>query len=145
MKTFEEWFISVAAHSQIPAKAVAHWAFDYAREEGIQEGAAIKLKYEGDKFLPERIEETIAQEADRLVNGPKREEYGDPIKSLVSIASRWSVILGVNVTPEKFCELMIELKMNRECAKAKRDNRTDAIGYIILWDKYVEWRERGEK
>lgn len=74
--------------------------------------------------------DTILAEADRIVNGQRREDYGGPFESFSDIARGWAMVLGVEVTPEQVGLCMIQLKV----ARAKnggfhRDSFVDIAGY----------------
>lgn len=78
-------------------------------------------------------EESILQEAERLINGEKRTDYGPVQESFQRIADGWSMILnGYNVTPKQIALCMIWLKISRELEKDKRDNWVDMAGYAGL-------------
>ena len=78
------------------------------------------------------IDETILDEAKRLVAGDRREAYGPIRKSFEGPATMWSVILGTEVKPQQVAQCMIALKMCRELNRPKRDNRVDICGYAHL-------------
>jgi len=43
----------------------------------------------------------ILQEAERIINGKRAEDYGDAYENHERIANLWSVILETDVTPEQ--------------------------------------------
>lgn len=75
------------------------------------------------------MSETILEEANRLVNGPRQGDYGHPLEDFRRTAAIWSAILGVEVTPQQVGLCMIGVKLSRECNGHKRDNLVDAAGY----------------
>lgn len=79
--------------------------------------------------------ESVLQEAERLVNGEKRNDYGSATDACNDIASHWSVILKTEVTPEQVCLCMVAMKIVRECNKSKRDNVVDIAGYAAVLEK----------
>lgn len=79
--------------------------------------------------LPDDPNETILQEAERVVNGPRREEYGGVLPSFEKIAAKWSVTLGVEVTPHQVALCMIDLKTVRALQGWHRDSYVDVCGY----------------
>lgn len=81
---------------------------------------------------------SILLEAEQIINGERREAYGDVRESFAKIAALWSVVLGVAVTPSQVALCMTLLKIQREANKPGYDNRLDAIGYIALLDKLTE-------
>ena len=80
----------------------------------------------------EHDNESVAQEADRIINGDRRSDYGGALESFTRIAELWSPILGVDVTPEQVCFCMVGLKMARWLNGQQRDSLVDAIGYVAL-------------
>ena len=80
-------------------------------------------------------DETIAQEADRLVNGPRQAAYGHPSVDFTRTGRLWGAILGIaDVPPATVGLMMTALKLSREVNRPKRDNRVDAIGYMLTVD-----------
>jgi hypothetical protein len=91
-----------------------------------------KRLYHADTFLPlAEPSESILAEADRLVSGDRQGDYGHPIEDFTRTGRMWGAILGTpDVPPDKVAMCMVALKLSRECNKPKRDNRTDAAGYV---------------
>jgi len=89
---------------------------------------------EDDQYTADRPE-SIAEEAERLVNGPRRDDYGPVRESFDQVAAVWSALLGFNLAAEDVAKLMIAYKLCRETNAAKRDNRVDLVGYTILLDR----------
>jgi hypothetical protein len=52
----------------------------------------------------------------------------------------WSTFLGVEITPEQVCWMMVLLKASREVHRSTRDNRIDAVGYLGNLDMIEERR-----
>jgi hypothetical protein len=74
--------------------------------------------------------ESVLAEAERLINGPKREEYGGALESFALVAEFWSVVLRVPVTPEQVTLCMIGMKMARAMHNPQhRDSQVDIAGY----------------
>ena len=86
--------------------------------------------------------ETLLQEAQRLVHGPRAAAYGNPLKSFTKVAKYWSVLFGVEIQPEQVPMAMALLKMVREMTVPKRDNRTDICGYMETLELTIEEKER---
>lgn len=74
-------------------------------------------------------EESILQEAHRIVNGDRQADYSGPVKNFEHIARIASAILNKEITPEECCIVMIAVKHAREQFKHKRDNLVDVVGY----------------
>ena len=73
--------------------------------------------------------EGVLDEAKRIVNGARNEDYGTPEDNFARIATMWSVILGTEVTPRQVATCMIALKLARDAFQPKRDNLVDIAGY----------------
>lgn len=78
---------------------------------------------------------SVLQEAEQVINGPRRESYGDAKESFQKIADVWSIALKTKVTPEQVALCMIGLKFCREANKPHRDNLVDLAGYAALLEK----------
>jgi len=96
------------------------------RGEGICESCAKHLKPD------------IFDEARALVTGDRHEQYGDSSMEFTKVARAWSDIVGYAVEPWQVPMMMAALKIVRESFCHKRDNITDAIGYLYLANKFFE-------
>lgn len=83
-------------------------------------------------------EETILEEAARLVIGNRRDSYGHPKDDFDRTGRMWGAILsewalktqGKEPIPAELVALcMIALKVSREVHTQKRDNLVDVCGY----------------
>lgn len=83
--------------------------------------------------------ESILQEAERIINGPRRTDYGPVEESFIDIARRWTVELGPKLneplTPFDVCHLMVQMKMSRAKNGFHRDSYVDICGYAGLTEK----------
>jgi Domain of unknown function (DUF6378) len=92
-------------------------------------------------------QESVAEEAQRIVHGERNESYGNPADDYAKTAKIWSGLLihklkpGVEITPKEATLMMAALKLSREMHKHKRDNLVDGVGYILL----AEWIENDLK
>jgi hypothetical protein len=77
-------------------------------------------------------EPSILAEAEGLVNGARRDEYGPAEEGFAQYARGWSEIIGAEVTPTQVALCMAWLKICRELNGHKRDSLVDAAGYIHL-------------
>lgn len=93
-----------------------------------------------DKKIPP--DETVTQEADRLVSGDRGSSYGHPLDDFSKTAVLWSVILGVRVTAEQVAKCMAQVKVSRELNRHKRDNLVDECGYVKCLDMVIDERIR---
>lgn len=100
--------------------------------------------------------ESIAAEADRLVDGDRQAAYGHPLDNFAFIAALWADYLAgrgllkhvaltddgsqgelaprESVTAEDAALMMILVKIAREAHAPKRDNRVDLAGYAKVLD-----------
>lgn len=77
----------------------------------------------------ENTMETILEEAQRLVNGQRREDYGDMRACFARIARMWSGYLDIDVSSRDVAHMMIMLKIARNFENYNRDGYTDIAGY----------------
>lgn len=78
-----------------------------------------------------KVESTL-QEADRLINGPRRQEYGPVQESFRQIAMIASIGIRKHLSPADVCKVMLAVKYVRESQIHKRDNLVDLNGYSDL-------------
>lgn len=80
-------------------------------------------------------DETILQEAQRLVHGDRGADYGHPGDDYKATGEMWGAILERSgwkagpVDARIACLMMAAMKVSREAGKHKRDNLTDLAGY----------------
>jgi hypothetical protein len=86
-------------------------------------------------------DESVLQEAERIINGERRESYGGALESFDRIAKLWEPILGGGVTAEQVALCMIQLKVARYLVGQQRDSIVDIAGYAGCLEK-IE-KERG--
>jgi len=89
--------------------------------------------------------ESVAQEAHRIVNGSRREDYNHPLDNFSTTALIWEGITGYKFTPDQVGLMMIGHKLAREAGKPKRDNLTDICGYACTVEMVQNERERRAK
>jgi len=77
------------------------------------------------------VDETILQEAQRLVHGPRQVSYGHPYDDFSRTGRMWGAILGLPeaVPPDLVALCLVAVKVSREVNAPKRDNRVDMAGY----------------
>lgn len=80
---------------------------------------------------------SILLDADKLINGERQKDYGEPVQSFTHISHLWSAYIGHNITPEDVAVMMALLKFVRlrNSGYAHRDSILDAAGYIGLLEK----------
>lgn len=84
------------------------------------------------------MSETILEEAERIVGGDRRKDYGDVRESFLRIADMWSAYLGYQITVSDVAHMMILLKVSRNRHALKRDNLTDVCGYSRCLEMLME-------
>jgi hypothetical protein len=74
--------------------------------------------------------------AERLVNGDRNAQYGDPRQDFQRTATMWAAYLGVDVQPHDVAALMALLKLSRiRWSPQKQDSWVDLAGYAACgWD-----------
>ena len=75
---------------------------------------------------------TVLAEAEEIINGLRRDAYGDVTESFEGIATGWSVILGCEVTPTQVALCMDWLKTCRFLNAKDRDSLVHKGGYTAL-------------
>lgn len=95
-----------------------------------------------DALTLEPFDETVLEEAQRLVYGDRNESYGHPADDFGRTARMWSAILGVDVSAKQAALCMCAVKISRECNKPGRDNLTDLAGYAAVAHR-IERRTAG--
>lgn len=111
-------------------------------EEELASGSVV---WPSDKSyeVHEPIEESVALEAHKLVNGQRQDDYGHPLDNFTQTGQMWAAILGVpEVTAEQVGLMMVAAKLSRQCHRPKRDNLTDIAGYATTVDMVGRERER---
>jgi hypothetical protein len=87
-------------------------------------------------------DETVLEEAQRLVHGDRGDAYGPPTTDFARTGRMWGAILGIpDVAPEKVGLCMSALKISRECNKPSRENRVDGAGYWETVDMIEQRKE----
>lgn len=81
----------------------------------------------------------IADKAKEIIYGDRESCYGEPGKNLRLIAGMWSAYLGIDVTPEQVCDMMVQLKIARlKNTPDHEDSKIDIIGYTLLKERINE-------
>ena len=85
--------------------------------------------------------ERIFVEASNLINGERREAYGDATSEYDQVAQMWTGLLLPKlrqpITAKETLLMMTVLKLRREAHQHKPDNLVDAAGYLALADRCV--------
>lgn len=72
----------------------------------------------------------ILQDALKIINAERFDQYGRPEYSFNHIAKMWTTYLGIQITPKQVAIMMVLLKICREKVQNKPDNLIDAAGYL---------------
>lgn len=76
--------------------------------------------------------QTLLQQAEALINGPRREEYGDAAGSFVRIAIIWTGILGRPTSAREVALCMVGFKTYRATVSEETESLLDIMGYASL-------------
>lgn len=123
------WSIPSDHVSAIPGPAAAY---------AVLEGAVVGEEQTVGLTLPQ---ESILQEAERLVNGDRQQSYGDATESFERIADFWHTYLKAklkdteHISAKDVASMMILMKVSRSVTSDKRDNWVDIAGYAELGSK----------
>lgn len=92
-------------------------------------------------------EETVLEEANRIIYGDREKTYGNPSKNFEATAELWNGYLRAKTTEDRYAginaldvaHMMILLKMARELHMHKRDNIVDMAGYAGCIQKMEDY------
>lgn len=85
---------------------------------------------------------SILDEAQAVIYGDREKTYGHPAVNLERIASYWSIHLGVNVSIDDVCQMMVLLKVARlKNQPTHRDSMVDTCGYMALAERCQRYHE----
>lgn len=93
------------------------------------------------KCVPwDEAKESILEEAQRLVSGPRRDAYGAPSDNHRRTAMLWSAWLACRDYPralsaEDVAIFNVLQKLSREAHEPSRDSLVDIIGYVLNIDE----------
>lgn len=77
---------------------------------------------------------SLLRDAQAIVDGDRRRQYGHPVKNLRRVAAVWTALIGHDLTARDVALMLAALKLVREAHRPHRDNRLDAAGYIAIAD-----------
>ena len=75
---------------------------------------------------------SITEEAEKIIEGERDVDYGDPVENFRRISKIAGILLGEEISPRTCCLILISVKFAREIYKHKRDNLVDIVGYSII-------------
>jgi hypothetical protein len=80
--------------------------------------------------MEKQIRDQVIAEAKDLINGDRREQYGD--STFQAMAMMFTAYLGVEVKPYQAAEMFALAKIARNRHRPKLDSYVDGIGYLAL-------------
>lgn len=89
------------------------------------------LKHNGLKQKPK----SILNEAEKIVNGDRNEQYGDPLKAFQEYSNILETNFGIKLTPSEICKVQMAIKLGRMKYKHKRDSVVDLCGYAEILNR----------
>lgn len=76
------------------------------------------------------MKKELLEEAANIVEGQRKEDYGETYKSFESISNLWSAYLSCPVSPSDVAAMMIMLKISRaKQTPTHKDSWVDMAGY----------------
>ena len=97
------------------------------------------------------MNESVLQEAERLINGPRQESYSHPLDDLGATGRMWAAMLTgflghevPDIPAEYVAMMMVAVKLSRESRHHQRDNIVDAAGYSGCLEMVIQERARRE-
>lgn len=84
----------------------------------------------------ELVAASVLDRAKAIVTGSRQTTHGKPERSFEHIAARWSLTLGMKVTPFQVALMMADMKQVRALEGvtegAGEDHLVDMVGYVAL-------------
>jgi Domain of unknown function (DUF6378) len=77
----------------------------------------------------------VLTEAFDLINGERREQYGDMHESFTRVALLWGAYMGHPINMLDVTNMMVLLKVSRAKNKYHRDSYVDICGYAAIAEK----------
>lgn len=90
-----------------------------------------------------RVNTSILNTVDGILNGDRLDSYGSPLESFIRISDYWTdYLLHKGITdnilkPSDAVMMMVLFKLAREENKHKEDNIVDAIAYLVLYNNLI--------
>jgi hypothetical protein len=87
----------------------------------------------------------ILKEADSIVHGPRNKDYGHPIDDYSRVVAIFTLISGIELSPEEGALFMVAVKLarlanNLEQGIIHRDSLVDCAGYLWVFAQIAEAR-----
>jgi len=128
--------------------------FDDVDEVEVKVGRQKATKHEWDG-VP--IKHSVLDDAKRIINGERQDQYGKPEDSFVIIAEYWTTYINARcksltidmpvVRPVDVANMMILFKQARKLGqKPARDNSVDSCGYEAIYaDRLMDFDKQPDK
>jgi hypothetical protein len=91
------------------------------------------IKYTKEQPLPEK--ESILLQADKIVNGDRNEQYGDPNIAFEEYRTILKATFGIDLTSAQICKVLMAIKLGRMKYKYKEDSLVDLCGYTEILNR----------
>ena len=78
---------------------------------------------------------SILLQADKIVNGDRNDQYGDPNVAFAEYKQILSATFGIELTEAQICKVMMAIKLGRMKYKYKEDSLVDLCGYTEILNR----------
>jgi hypothetical protein len=78
---------------------------------------------------------SILLQADKIVNGDRNDQYGDPNVAFGEYKQILSTTFGIELTEAEICKVMMAIKLGRMKYKYKEDSLIDLCGYTEILNR----------
>lgn len=79
--------------------------------------------------------ESILLQADKIVNGDRNEQYGDPNDAFEEYRTILKATFGIDLTSAQICKVLMAIKLGRMKYKYKEDSLVDLCGYTEILNR----------
>lgn len=79
--------------------------------------------------------ESILLQADKIVNGDRNEQYGDPNVAFEEYRTILKATFGIDLTSAQICKVLMAIKLGRMKYKYKEDSLVDLCGYTEILNR----------
>ena len=79
--------------------------------------------------------ESILLQADKIVNGDRNEQYGDPNIAFEEYRTILKATFGIDLTSAQICKVLMAIKLGRMKYKYKEDSLVDLCGYAEILNR----------
>ncbi len=92
-------------------------------------------EYLENKTATHRSASSILKEADKIVNGDRNEQYGDPTQAFQEYSDILKASFGIVLSPVEICKVQMAIKLGCMKHKHKRDSIVDLCGYAEILNR----------